>query len=145
MIPALLQSPLPPWTGLEMNRAHPISQDLRRLPSQKLAEGVHVVDFFCGVGCPVSTMARKANLKVKTLIVVDNNTKVHLSARGHVANKKLRYPHLLSVAAIQGFDTRLPHDIRVISNTQMANWRPDTDPLISLGRVFLVNHSQQLA
>ena len=95
-----------------------------------------MVDFFYGVGCPLLTVALKANLNVKTLRVVDINSKVHLAARQYVAKKKVQFPHLLSATAIQGFDTRLPQDIRLISNTQMANLDASYGPIDLIGAGF---------
>ena len=47
---------------------------------------------------------------------------MHIAVRVFVRKLRLRYPHLLPAFALHGFDARLPQDVRLISNLQLANF-----------------------
>ena len=89
-----------------------------------------------GVGCPKLVEALEAGLLVYKYTFIDIDANVHVVVRVFVRKLRLRYPHLLPVSALHGFDARLPHNVRLISNLQLANFVARHGPIDMFGAGF---------
>ena len=96
---------------------------------QQLKEGVHVVNFMGGSGCPNLMLCVDNGIPIKTYTFVDISPDVHVVARAVVAKQHALHPHLLPASAIQGFDKRLAQDVRKISAMDLVNLTAKRGPI----------------
>jgi hypothetical protein len=124
------------WTGPELNLTSPICQDVKQLTPHQIKEGVHVVDFMSGAGCPGLMMCVDNEIPIKTYTLVDVDPDVHVVGRNVVAKQHALHPHLLPASAIQGFDARLPQDVKLIGRMQLVNLTARHGPIDILAAGF---------
>ena len=90
--------------------------------SSKLQVGLHLVELFVGACCNILVAYVKAGHKITEYTSVEKYPVARGITRQFLAKLHQRYPHLLPLSAIQGFDSRLPERVENISLTVLENY-----------------------
>ena len=101
-LPPLLPSST--WQGEESMGAVPIITTTQRFKTHAMAEGLHVVELFGGIGLGVLRAALAANYSIKCYTYVDKDIISRRVAEATLSALMLQYPALLPASAIHSFD-----------------------------------------
>ena len=130
-LPPLL--PSSKWLGGAVLNASPINTATRQLNVQSCRDGLHVREFFGGIGLGVLRSALAANYSIRCYTYVDKDPISRCIARSTLKALQLEYPHQLPDSAIRSFDKRLPHDISQCSLTFLEDLMEFNGPVDLLG------------
>ena len=122
-ITPLSLSPILPtssWIGGEVMGAFPINTATRRIGSQAIQDGLHVLELFGGIGLGVLRSTLAAGYVVRCYTYVDKDPVSRRIARAVLQSLQQQYPTQLSDAAIQAFDKRLPQNVSLCSSTLLT-------------------------
>ena len=108
-----------PWSGDPILQAEAIDTSP---VSFTLHVGLHLVELFAGACCSILVAHLKAGHKINKYTSVEMDPVARTVTRHFLAKLHQRYPHLIPLSAIQGFDTRLPDRVENISLTVLENY-----------------------
>ena len=91
--------------------ALPVITTTQHFNTHAMAEGLHVVELFGGIGLGVLRAALAANFSIKCYTYVDKDIISRRVAKATLSALMLQYPALLPASAIHSFDKKLPQDI----------------------------------
>lgn len=91
--------------------AEPIDTKTQIFKTHAMAEGLHVVELFGGIGLGVLRAALAADYSIRCYTYVDKDATSRKIAKATLSALMLQYPSLLPASAINSFDKKLPQDI----------------------------------
>ena len=89
---------------------------IRKLSSQAIKKGLHVMELFGGIGLGALRAALAGGFKIRCYTYVDKDSITRRIAKQVLHQLRVEYPTLLPTSAIHKFDKRLPQAIEGISN-----------------------------
>lgn len=91
-------------------------------------EGVTVLELFAGIGARLEAVLA-ADIEVKSYVQCERSLQARIVARHRVQRFREEYPGVLSAEAVQGFQSKLPHDVRLISENHRVELGSPVDIL----------------
>ena len=125
--------PTSKWLGDAVPGAVPVNTSVRTLSSQSHRNGLHIVDFFEGIGLGFLRTALAVGYTIRCYTYVDRDTISRRIARSVLDSLQRQYPRQLPDSAIRVFHKRLPQSISAVSQLFLANLVARNGPVDLLG------------
>ena len=111
-----------PWSGDPILQAEGIDTSPVSFSHLQLHVGLHLVELFARACCRILVAHLKAGHKINKYTSVEMDLVARKVTRHFLAKLHQRYPHLLPLSVIQGFDNRLSDRVENISLTVLENY-----------------------
>ena len=110
------------WTGEPILQGEAINTSPVLMSQYQIQAGFHLVELFAGACCSILVAHLKAGHKIRKYTSVEKDPVARAVNRQLLAKLHVRYPHLLPLSAIQGFDSRLPELVENIGLSVLSNY-----------------------